>query len=247
MKRLVLDIEVAPLTIYSWALKVNGYLPHTNIIEDGFILTWAAKWVGKDKIYSDTLYKSGHKKMIQNMANLLEEADVVIGYNSTRFDMPLLQQEMFLLNMPVVEYKQIDLLRVVRRNFRFASASLGYVSKKLGIRKGKMETGGFQLWKDCMAGKRNAYVKMRAYNEEDVVLTELLYLKLLPYITNHPNWNIYTDDNRLHCPTCGSTRVNKKGLRYNKTNTVQRWHCQQCGAHSQSNVIVNRLTKESLR
>lgn len=253
MRRLVLDIEVSPMIAVIWGLRNNQYINPDNVVQDSYILTWAAKWVGQKKVYSDTRLKSGNRKMLANMAELLEQANVVIGYNSSRFDMPILQQEMFMLGLPVVEYKQIDLLKVVRQNFRFASNKLDYISKKLDIRKGKLETGGLPLWMDCMdhnndaKSKRKAYRVMRKYNEEDVVLTEELYLKLLPYINNHPNWNVYTDDKRLKCPTCGSPHVTKKGMRYTKTGTYQRWLCTECHSHCQSNVQNKRQQKEILK
>ena len=63
---------------------------------------------------------------------------------------------------------------------------------------------------------------------KDVVLLERLYKYLRPWITNHPNMGAWLDPERPTCPTCGSTKVNKKGTETTNSGTYQRYRCQSC-------------------
>ena len=52
---------------------------------------------------------------------------------------------------PPPPVKQIDLMQVVKRQFRLEYNNLGSVTTALGVET-KLETGGFDLWKACIAG-----------------------------------------------------------------------------------------------
>ena len=49
---LLMDIETAPLEVYSWGIR-KQHLGHFQIKEEWFILSWAAKWLLEDGVYSD--------------------------------------------------------------------------------------------------------------------------------------------------------------------------------------------------
>ena len=163
---------------------------------------------------------------------LLEDADAVVHYNGTKFDIPTLNKEFLLHSFnPPSPYKQIDLLRVVRSNFRFPSNKLDYVAQRLNLGK-KHEHEGHELWVKCMNGDKDAWKRMEKYNIQDVVLLESLYNSLRPWIRNHPNHNLFADDHV--CPNCGSTRLQKRGTSISSTGTYQRYQCSSCGTWSQS-------------
>ncbi|KKK55411.1 hypothetical protein LCGC14_3074810, partial [marine sediment metagenome] len=53
-KVLVFDVETAPLRSYTWGLwKQNIQTSH--IISDWFMLTWSAKWLFGEEVFSDRL------------------------------------------------------------------------------------------------------------------------------------------------------------------------------------------------
>ena len=174
--------------------------------------------------------------MLKGIHGLLNDADAVVHYNGTKFDIPTLNKE-FLLHTfnPPSPYKQIDLLRVVRSNFRFPSNKLDYVAQRLGLGK-KHEHEGHELWVKCMNGDKDAWKRMEQYNIQDVVLLESLYNSLRPWIRNHPNHNLFADDHV--CPNCASTRLQKRGTSISSTGTYQRYQCLACGTWSQSTKSV---------
>ncbi len=82
----------------------------------------------------DSIQKSGKQKMLDSVHKLLDEADAIVHYNGSRFDIPILHKEFLLAGMPPpAPAKQIDLLQVARRQFRFVSNKLDYVSQALGL------------------------------------------------------------------------------------------------------------------
>ena len=142
---------------------------------------------------------------------LLNEADAVISYNGISFDMPHLNREFALLGLtPPAPYKNIDLIRTVRKEFNFPSNKLAHVVDALGVG-GKMETGGFDLWVGCMNGDPKAWAKMRKYNLTDVKITEKLYDRIRPWIKGHPHLGMFldagADGELMACPNCGSTKL----------------------------------------
>jgi hypothetical protein len=230
MKILLLDIETSPMTAYVWGIWDQNISPN-HIIDSSNILCWAAKWLGEDEVHFDSVHQSKPKQMLKGIHVLLDEADAVVHYNGTKFDIPTLNKE-FLLHRynPPSPYKQIDLLRVVRSNFRFPSNKLDYVSQRLGLGK-KTEHAGMELWTKCMKGDKDAWKIMESYNIQDVVLLESLYSTLLPWIKSHPNHNLYTSD--TVCPTCSGHRLQKRGTAVSITGTYQRYQCKDCGSWSQ--------------
>lgn len=232
-KILLLDIETAPNKAYVWGTN-RQFVSHNYIVEPGYTLCWAAKWLDDpdDELLFYSVYHDGEDEMVDVMYELIEEADAVIHYNGTKFDMPKLHTE-FLLHgyTPPAPYKQIDLYRVVRSEFSFPSYKLDYVAQALGLG-GKVAHAGMELWKQCMAGEQDAWDIMEEYNVEDVLLLERLYDVLLPWIKIHPNFALYVDEERPVCPNCGSFKLQKRGTSTTATMIYQRYQCQECGKWS---------------
>jgi DNA polymerase elongation subunit (family B) len=228
MKILLLDIETAPTNVYTWSLFPK-YVNPNDVMEAGYTLCWAAKWLGqKEVIYADV--RNGEKKMLSKIHSMLEEADAVVHYNGRKFDMPTLNREFVRNNMdPPSHYHQIDLLMTVRKQFRFESNKLDYVCQRLGLG-GKVKHKGMSLWYGCMEGNEADWNTMARYNKRDVRILEKLYKHLLPWIAGHPNVGLYKQNTRPTCSTCGSTNVVKKGTQYNTTRvSYNRWKCNSCG------------------
>jgi len=228
---LLLDIESSPNVAHVWGLWQQN-VGINQLMESSYVLCWAAKWLGEDEIFFDSVHKSKPKKMLKGIYELLDAADAVIHYNGTKFDIPTLNKEFLLHNYsPPSPYKQIDLLRVARSQFRFPSNKLDYVAQRLGLGK-KQEHEGHDLWVKCMNGDKDAWERMEAYNIQDVVLLESVYHRILPWIKTHPNANLFTD--KPVCPTCGGESLIRRGLAHSSTATYQRYKCRSCGTWSQS-------------
>lgn len=238
-----MDIEIAPSLATVWGLR-NPFLPIQNLINDSYVLSWAAKWHGSDEVEYSSLRIAEHDDMIQAMYDLLETADAVVTYNGDNFDLKILNQEFLMLGLPPPSpYKSVDILKTMRRRFRGTSNKLNYWLKRLGIGQ-KVEHRGHQLWLDCMDGNKKAFVEMEEYNIGDVVELENLYDRILPWITNNANRNAY--DNSCSCPHCGSNKYQLRGWRVTATRKYRRAQCNKCGgwfSFAKSEPVVGEVTR----
>ena len=231
-KILHLDIETAPTNCYSWSLWPKFISP-SDIQQPGYTLCWAAMWEGEREVkFSRYDEKDNGLKMIQEIWDLLDEADMVVHYNGTKFDIPTLHREFAVLGLgPPSHFHEIDLIKTVRKRFRFESNKLDYVCQRLGLG-AKTHHKGMSLWYGCMEGKESDWKVMTRYNKQDVKLLRKLYKKLLPWITNHPNLGMWVEhkNGKLACCHCGSTNLQKKGTQFNtKSQSYDRYKCGTCG------------------
>jgi hypothetical protein len=214
VKILLLDIETSPNVAHVWGIWQQN-VGLSQLLESSYTLCYSAKWLGEKQIYFDSTFKSTSKSMLEGIHGLLEEADAVVHYNGTKFDMPTLNKEFIIHKMnPPAPSKQIDLLRVVKSQFRFPSNKLDYVAQRLG-----------------MNNDRKAWKTMEDYNIQDVILLEKLYNRLLPWIKSPINQNIMRDRNGFLCPTCSKPSLISKGYRYTTTGAYQRYQCKACGGY----------------
>ena len=123
MKILLLDIETAPNTAYVWGLFKQN-ISISQIVDSSAMLCWAAKWLDNEDVMFSSIM-GGRKKMLQRIHKLLDEADAVVHYNGSRFDIPTLNKEFLEAGMsPPSPYAQVDLLKTARQQFRFPSNKL---------------------------------------------------------------------------------------------------------------------------
>lgn len=230
MRILLIDIETAPISAFTWGLfKQNINIDW--VTDSGRVLCWAAKWLGDDGIMYSSEHdkiRSAHKKMIVRAHALLTQADAIVHYNGNSFDIPTLNKEFIQYGMrPPAPAQQIDLLRTVRRKFRFPSNKLDFVTRVLGLGR-KLKHRGPDLWLDCMAGDKDAWVEMEAYNRQDVVVLEQLYDRLLPWIDDHPHVGVQ-DGAPESCPNCGGIHLQARGWARTKLSKYRRYQCTDCG------------------
>jgi len=244
MKILLLDIETAPNTAFVWGLfKQNVAI--SQIKETSYVLCWSAKWLGEDHTYFSSIHQSSEKVMLTKIHKLLDDADVVVHFNGTSFDIPTLNKEFVLAGLhPPAPYKQVDLLKVAKDKFRFTSNKLDFISQQFGL--GKKSSTTFELWIGCMNKDPDAWKLMEEYNKNDVALLERLYHKFLPWINKHPNMAIYKDA-RTCCPNCGSTDYQKRGFHFTSVGRYQRYFCKSCTNWFRDGTNMVKLTKEVMR
>lgn len=227
IKTLILDIETSPNVAHVWGLfKQNVSL--SQLRETGQVLSFAAKWHGAPGVlfYSD--FHDGHETMVRAAHGLLMEADAVVHYNGTTFDMPWLRREFILADLPPTSpVKNIDLLRVVQKQFRFTSNKLDHISQQLGFG-AKVTHTGHDLWVRCLNGDEKAWALMRRYNIGDVRITEKVYDRLLPWIQGHPHKGLYDNATEEVCQRCGSNDLRKEGFAYTALGKFQQYQCRKC-------------------
>lgn len=228
MKILHLDIENAPHNADVWSLW-NDNIPLAMLRESGYTMCFAARWEGQKKTHFRSVHHHGTDAMLDHAWSLMDEADAIVTYNGTRHDIPILHKEFVLHGMPPPsKHKDIDLLKTVKKQFRFPSNKLEYVANALGVGM-KHKHEGYSLWAKCMAGVPSAWKEMKEYNITDIDIMQDVYHALLPWIDNHPNQGLYVDPTEPTCRNCGSTKLIKNGHDYTFTMKYQRYRCSSCG------------------
>jgi hypothetical protein len=233
VRNLLIDIETTPNLADVWSLWQQN-VGLDQLRQSTELLCFAAKWQGDPN--RETVFWSvndGKDTMVRAAHTLLDEADFVTTWNGKRFDIPHLNREFLEGGLkPPAPYRQVDLCEVVKKQFRFPSNKLQYVSTRLGL-KGKVDHEGHKLWVACMAGDPAAWKRMERYCRQDTNLLDPLYVKLQPWIPGHPSWAAWQGVNHV-CPACGSGKLQARGYAQTLQSVYQRWQCQDCGKWSRS-------------
>jgi uncharacterized protein YprB with RNaseH-like and TPR domain len=228
-KILFIDVETAPSLGWVW----QKY--ETNVIDfqrDWYILSYAIKWADGGKIQVKCLadypnYKKdieNDKELVEDLWEIINKADIVIGHNSDSFDLPKINTRFLTHKLPPPSpYRTVDTLKIARKVFKFDSNKLDDLGRYLGIGR-KMPNTGFVLWRGCMLGEAKSWTLMKRYNARDVVLLEKVYKLLRPWASTHPNVN----KGETACPKCASVNVQRRGFSYTLLRKKQRYQCQNC-------------------
>lgn len=239
MKVLFIDIETTPNVAHVWSLW-NQNVGLSQLLEATEMFSFAAKWMGAKHTFFFSTFHDGKETMVQAAWDLLNQADVVVGWNSRSFDVKHLNREFLEAGLrPPSPFKQVDLMLEVKKVFRFPSNKLQYVSTALGY-EGKVQHSGHELWLACLAGDEKAWRKMRTYNKQDVVLLEPMFEQLRPWIST-PVLALYGSADEHSCPACGSESLTRQGYAYTKLGQFQRYVCDDCGKWSRGGTKVGSV------
>lgn len=232
---LVFDIETAPIMGAVWR-PYEANLVWTTA--DWYMLCFAYKWLDEKKTHVVAQpdfkgYKPGStddSHVIKRLHELFDEADIVIAHNGNKFDIKKANARFIFHKLaPPSPYQKVDTLLVARRFFGFTSNKLDELGEYLGV--GRKIHSDMSLWQGCMAGDMRSWRRMSAYNKQDVILLEKVYLKLLPYDTGHPN-RANIEGRPAACPKCGHEGfMQSMGYRHTKTATYRRFQCEQCRSY----------------
>ena len=228
------DLETAPNLAAVW----GKYEQNVIWFEDEwYVMSFAYKWEGERKTHvvalpDFPLYEEDSDndlEVVKALHDLFAEADIVIAHNGDRFDLRVINARFVFHGLtPPPPFQTIDTLKVARRYFRFNSNKLDDLGDYLGLGR-KRQTGGYRLWRDCMAGDKVAWNKMKLYNKQDVRLLERVYKKLRPWMKGHPR--VTPDATGRSCPKCGGW-LQRRGYQRSKTMIYHRFQCQSCGGWS---------------
>jgi hypothetical protein len=235
---LFVDIECSPITAHVWDVwgKVGG---PSKVVEPQRVMCLAAKWHGRGEVHFASEYHHGREAMIRTAWHLIDRADIVVGYNHIRYDIPHLRREFLMAGIPPARpHKDVDLYRAVKR-FKWESNSLAYVSQRLGLG-GKAPHSGLDTWRRCMAGDAEAWAEFKRYNVQDVRLTERLYERLLPHIPTHPH--VSNAGEVLSCNRCGGTDLDDAGSWTAAVHSYGMYRCATCGGYVRAGFLKRVAT-----
>jgi len=235
-KIMIWDIETSLSIMASFGIwGVN--IPITNILQNWNLISGAWKWHGQKKIHAVSIIDNMKEfrkdptndyHVVKALRDAIEEADIIVAHNGDKFDIKKLNTRILYHGLePLGKKVSIDTLKVAKKEFSFTSNRLDYIAKYLGL-SGKLPTS-HGMWMKALQGDVNAIKEMVIYNKEDVVVLENVYLKLLPYMTNHPNRFLFIEgETRKACPTCGSEHTIKHGFYYTASSKFQKRRCMDC-------------------
>lgn len=235
---LVIDIETAPLLAYVWGLK-DQFISPNQVYKDWYIMVWSAKWLGDNKSKIIT-YDTRNKKygddlsILKPLWRLLNQADIVITQNGKEFDAKKINARFMLHGMkPPKPYAHRDTYQIVRRVAGFTSNSLEYLTSKFckkHVKTSHSKFPGMKLWVECLKGNKAAWDEMVAYNREDVLSTEELYLKIQAWAPESMPVVFDLTDKTSQCGTCGYSGKMRVGRpRRAKTYSYRQNSCPKCG------------------
>lgn len=237
VKVLTIDVERAPGVGYFWDAWGTNITPD-KMQSEPRIMSFSAKWLGDKNVISYD-ERSGHEAMIRAAWDLLTEADVVVTYNGEKADIPWFNEHFADYGLgPTAPFKSVDLIKSNRKRFKLVYRRLDYLAGRyVGASKDHTD---FQLWLDCLAGDEKQWERMRRYCENDVRLTEKLYLQLLPWLVDQPHMGVMIGDgNQRRCAFCGGAKLKlhqKQVVAF--VRTYQLYRCESCLGWNRSTVLT---------
>lgn len=253
-KILVLDIETKPIKAWVWG-TFDQNIGLDMIIEDWSVLSWAAKWIGREEIFYQDVSKQKDFKddelIVRGIWELLNECDVALGQNSIRFDIPKLNGKFEEYGLgPPKPFKQIDTMRISKK-LGLTSKKLAFMTEKFNEKHKKLkhaQFAGFSLWSECLNGNEAAWAELMEYNIADVLSTEELYLNTLQKWDSSINYGVYNGVN-MCCPNCGSSDLEEKEYTFTKAAMFQSYQCKSCKTFSsgKQNLLDKKARKGLLK
>lgn len=225
------DLEVSPALGYfyppTWE---TGIL---KVKERQRLMSFAWQVVGEKKIYARNLshmdtYKvdpQNDKLLVKELHKVMSSADILLGQNSDQFDVKMANY-FFIMNdlEPIPPTKYIDTKKIAKRYFRFNNNTLDNLGEELGFG-GKTKITYKDLWVDAfLDGDKKSWRLMDVYCKNDVDKTTKIYLKMRPFMHQHPSLSRISGEWDA-CPRCGSYNHRVKAYR---TTNVSRYHQYQC-------------------
>jgi hypothetical protein len=251
-KVLIFDLEVAPAIAYTYNFR-EAFINPENIIQMPYILSYAAKWLDSDEIfYGDTRNTpKNDKHLLDELGELINEAHWVVGHNMKKFDLPTAKGRMIIEEMlPVKDIAVFDTFKIAFKHFKFPFYKLGELAKYLKCEKEKLSHSRFpgtSLFTEADKGNPEAFIEMEEYCKMDVIVTEEVFKKLMPW---EPSINFGSNFQKAIC-VCGGEKFYKNGIKYLKSGAFQIWRCvnKNCGKHfvGKDNLLHKDIRKQLLK
>lgn len=242
---LLFDIESAPSLAAVFGRWNQNIQQDAVVKEGGFMLSAAWMFLDEpDNLQSQVLtpneVKEGNDSAIcASLYEAFESADVVVGHNVKRFDLPLFRARLVANGMPPHKKVRVVDTLAIAKTMRFNSNRLGDIAQQLGCET-KLDTGGIKLWIAAMQGDLDALYLMRRYNEQDVRVLKDVYMQFRAFDNNPPNLALSQNNQHFACPVCGSANVVKTGNNvYTKVSVFEEVCCKDCGHRSKTRTSLN--------
>lgn len=246
-KVLLYDLEVSPELF--WGYPPRWQTMALKVEQRQKLMSFSYKWLGQKKIHHKNLSQMATYKvdpqsdalLAKELHKVMSEADVIIGHNSVSFDDKMANM-FFIANGldPLPSHKVIDTKRIAKQNFRYGSNKLDDLAEFFGL-KGKTDVKHSDIWYECFVEhNKKSWKLMQIYNDQDVNITEQVYLIMRPFMRNHPNISRITGEWDT-CPRCGSYNNRVKAYRVTNVSRYRQFQCLDChGFYSDRKAISEK-------
>lgn len=242
-KILIYDIETPRLRANIWwsgKQFVNG----NDIIDEPKIITVAWKWLGENKVHTKT-WDEDHddEELMKVFLEEYNKADLVVGVNNNNFDNRWVNARAMKHGLYVNMFvKSLDLQKQMKRIARLPSYALKYMCKFFNVTM-KLGHDGILMWEMVQYGtpaQQKEYLKkMEVYNVGDIISTEEVYLKMIPYLRHTTHLGVAEGNKKYSCPTCGEVEnLTYLGDTITAAGTIQR--LMKCNVDKSQYKISNR-------
>lgn len=223
MRIAAFDVETIPGTAYVWRTG-QQFVSLDQVVDHSRMVCFAVRFNDRKKTEFYSEWEHGQQGLAEQARRVLDEADAVLHFNGKSFDEKWMRSVIIQAGLtPPSPFKSIDLYQQTKQ-FYLMSHKLQNVSTTLLKLEGKLDTGGFKLWRQVMAGDEKARRLFKRYNIQDVDLLWEAFEVLKPWL-KLPNANLYqgTED---ACPTCGkSDTLERRGFKALTTGVYQQYRC----------------------
>lgn len=229
IRRLFWDLETSPNIGLFWRAGYKQNISYENIIQERAIICLCYKWEGSKKVHSLEWDRGDDRKLCEDFAPIIEEADEMVAHNGDKFDIKWYNTRHLVHGLPPIPIaKTVDTLVIARRRFYFNSNRLDYIAKFLGL-KGK-DRSEFDMWREILL--RNCPKTMKRmvdYCKRDVVLLEKVYQRLSAYHREKTHVGVLAGGEKWSCPHCASENVKVHKTRHTAAGTIQKqMQCNDC-------------------
>ena len=260
-KVLYFDLENSLMQAYTfeiWNVNIGGNRinKHSHLLSN----SWAFddEPVQGIRLTPEQVKESDDLLVVVDMIKAIEQADILVSYNGISFDKKVLNTRALHHNLPPIRWgKHFDVMREIKKNFRFPSNSMDNVSNYLGI-EGKNTSNHQRLWERCFEWWNHeeceeALKQMLVYGKQDIVVLRNLHKRIMGWDKSGVNVGLITkeingvntkDNHELLCSHCGSKDVDKltsKGYTTTTSYSVYRCGSSACRGLSKSNAAETKL------
>lgn len=224
---------------------IGRWIPYESVVSHPKTICAAWGWIGNPVIEFASEWNDGVKGFAEKIWKALDEADIVIGHNIKSFDDKHIKT-LFIQNglSKPSPYKVIDTLSILRSEFKLLSNSLDNACAALGLTK-KSDHLDIYFYEKIDNREPAALDRLEKYNKGDIIATIELYLKLRPWMKNHPNVIPMSQD-ITQCQRCGSKNTTRTGYFSPSVLVYRMYRCDDCNGQFRTTHEVKGSTVKNI-
>lgn len=169
------------------------------------------------------------KRLLIDIQKKLAEADVLVGWYSGGYDLPMIQTRMLQHRLGVLApVAHIDLWWWARHRLKMHSNRLAAVSEFFGLGEKTPVIG--RSWVKAAAGDMKSLLYVYSHCKKDVEVLGEAYEVMRPLVTTHPTVSKEHPVKTGQCRVCGGKRLIRQGFKLTSVGQKRRFQCGDCAA-----------------